>query len=333
MAVAEEGVISGLEDRGEIEGIQVEEDDLRRLCYRDFKESKSQTTELEVEPSAALAFPYFLDFCYGQDLEIADSASAVALRWLSTYLGNRECYEATKTWIETNLRKRPTTAVSLLEEADVYNDDKMYEAAAKIAGQHLFISTEVLSLPPSLFLQVLGYATSYDGYLSEVVARYLESHNDIGDSDAQALISLLQEKDQIIVSSAAETLLKVALRCNLPEIQARCIDTAATHWKDLLTNKTCTLFQPCDTSSMKTNDEITNSTTTASRKRKKTSPSTQKTVTHHLDDSPIPMSVQNQLLCKTLQIANTDLANTKTALAQAHSDLEKRKIRPYGRTW
>jgi len=266
----------------------------------EFSESSSRTTELQVEASAARAFPALLDFVYGEGLVVCNATDAVALRFLSNYLGIRDAFDAVNKWINENVVASCAVAPLLLGEAAVYGDEKLMDAAAKVCSTAVFKIPKLSFklLPPALFHRVVSLAasSSNDARLSIVVADYLAKRHDVDEAIACLLLACVAPNE--IAPLAAETLLKVALRCNLPEAQRRCVEAAATNWDVLLKNSSCRLFQ-------KRERAPTRSDLRSKRKASSATSSTSHTINVALQ--PIPESVQIDILLDALMRAHREL--------------------------
>lgn len=99
------------------------------LFKSNMKETTESCTEIQLQPSAAEAFPYFLDFIYVGDLNQSGQVKekpelAVALRFLADYFGVSHLKEAAYAFLsrhcslETNIDK-------YYQETLIYKDDEV----------------------------------------------------------------------------------------------------------------------------------------------------------------------------------------------------------------
>mmetsp|Transcript_34397 Transcript_34397/g.110545 ORF Transcript_34397/g.110545 Transcript_34397/m.110545 type:complete len:460 (+) Transcript_34397:82-1461(+) len=276
------------------------------LFRNSFNESTVRETKLQVKASAAEAFPLLLDFVYGDEdyeLEITSAPQAVALRWLSNYLGIRDAFEGANQWSKNELEQCPKSAPHFLREAGLYGDEKMIDIAAKICGRRsLDFEAEVLQpLPPSLFRRAFDHCEPCkEGTLSRAVAKYLGARGD-GDLEARDSARELtrQEKLQRISPEAAPTLLKIALHFDLPDVEARCVETASESWQGLLTEPNCQLFQRQPSPSEQSHSPASSNPEPGTKKRPREAPQ------NHFADTPIPEAVQIRILHDALRNATS----------------------------
>mmetsp|Transcript_34398 Transcript_34398/g.110550 ORF Transcript_34398/g.110550 Transcript_34398/m.110550 type:complete len:403 (+) Transcript_34398:82-1290(+) len=311
------------------------------LFRNSFNESTVRETKLQVKASAAEAFPLLLDFVYGDEdyeLEITSAPQAVALRWLSNYLGIRDAFEGANQWSKNELEQCPKSAPHFLREAGLYGDEKMIDIAAKICGRRsLDFEAEVLQpLPPSLFRRAFDHCEPCkEGTLSRAVAKYLGARGD-GDLEARDSARELtrQEKLQRISPEAAPTLLKIALHFDLPDVEARCVETVSKSWRGLLTEPNCQLFQRQPSPSEQADSPAAASKTDpGSKKRTKKRP--REAPPNHFADEPIPEPVQIRILRGALREASSnheqEMRHNRAKVARLEAELEKAKraIAPY----
>ena len=99
-------------------------------------ESKDGISRIKLEPSAADAFPHMLDFVYDrrypEDAK-ATSSTAVALRFLSMYLGIPTLFDNINQFIERDLHRN--NLHTYLQEARIYQGDAIVSATQQRAGE------------------------------------------------------------------------------------------------------------------------------------------------------------------------------------------------------
>lgn len=209
-------------------------------------EAENCTSSIDLESSAADAFPAFLDFIYshpGTHVE-ATATNAVALRYLSQYFGVRELFSNINSFIQRDLDAN--TAHIYLLESSIYNDEKMLSHATKICAENFQAIGGKLasSLPAKLFRDVVCAPDlkCESKALSLCVAHLCETQPDEIDGTLLAALTRYRKMPDID-QSCALFLLRLSIekkvehnpidgdRLNLRE---RCISAATIGWKDIL---------------------------------------------------------------------------------------------------
>mmetsp|Transcript_44222 Transcript_44222/g.106565 ORF Transcript_44222/g.106565 Transcript_44222/m.106565 type:complete len:290 (-) Transcript_44222:3273-4142(-) len=104
----------------------------RRSLYFDslfrsaMKECKAGKTTLTLEPSAAKAFPAFLDYIYTGDLDL-DPISAVALGYLADYFGVEKVQPLVDAFIQKDIQESRANVHIYCQEAIMYKNAKLVE--------------------------------------------------------------------------------------------------------------------------------------------------------------------------------------------------------------
>jgi hypothetical protein len=125
----------------------------------DLEESKTSTSVLELESSAAKIFPLMLDFIYSLDREISlTPRCAVAMRHLASYFRVPPLFDDTNEFIERNME--PCNLYRYLGEAKLYQDGDIICATMEVAADNwlsFFAPTENTSVEPrsELYLKLL----------------------------------------------------------------------------------------------------------------------------------------------------------------------------------
>ncbi|CAJ1960356.1 unnamed protein product [Cylindrotheca closterium] len=96
------------------------------LFRSQMKESKAGKTRITLEPSAAKAFPVFLDYIYTGDLDLNPS-SAVALGYLGDYFGVAKLLPLVDAFIQKDIQQTQANVHVYCEEAIVYKNSKLVE--------------------------------------------------------------------------------------------------------------------------------------------------------------------------------------------------------------
>jgi hypothetical protein len=122
---------------------------------KELEESKTSTTILELETSAARAFPDMLDFIYTQKIVCLSSNSAVAVRHLASYFCVPTLFQHTNKFIQKDVG---TSNIHVyLKEALLYLDDKMIRATMEVAANSwMFLApTDSSAIEPARYLELL----------------------------------------------------------------------------------------------------------------------------------------------------------------------------------
>jgi len=210
-------------------------------------EAEICTSSIDLETSAADAFPAFLDFIYshpGTNVE-ATTTNAVALRYLSQYFGVRELFNNINSFIQRDLDA--DTAHIYLSESSIYHDEKILSHATKICAENFqAIGGKLASLLPAKLFRDVVCAPDLkceSKALSLCVAHLCETQpNEIDGTLLTALTDYrkMPEIDQ----SCALFLLRLSIEKKVEyspidgdrfNLRKRCISAATVGWKDILT--------------------------------------------------------------------------------------------------
>jgi len=94
------------------------------------RESKAGKTSLTLEPSAAKAFPAFLDYIYTGDVQLNPS-SAVALGYLGDYFAVAELQPLADAFIKKDIKESRANIHVYCQEAIMYKNSKLVESLMK----------------------------------------------------------------------------------------------------------------------------------------------------------------------------------------------------------
>jgi hypothetical protein len=120
-------------------------------------ESSITASRLELEQSAAVAFPIFLDYIYGLDL-CMKKKTAVALRHLANYFGVTSLLKCITEFIQEDTNEENVHIYC--REALLYHDTKIVEACMKVAAsasQDMATSDEDPKRPSLLVMEMLPH--------------------------------------------------------------------------------------------------------------------------------------------------------------------------------
>lgn len=99
------------------------------------REGSQRVSNLELKPTAASAFPLFLDFAYTGELA-ATTELACALLHLADYLGCRALHAETSQYIRDDLKKKLSACTYFFTEAKLYGLDNLSKLAFKMCAQN-----------------------------------------------------------------------------------------------------------------------------------------------------------------------------------------------------
>ena len=214
----------------------------------------SKTISVELEPSAANAFPKMLDFIYSAQKHKASnvtSRDAVPLRYLALCFGVEALFEEVNNFIRTDLEY--TNAPIYLAEAMIYNDVKILDAASLLCAQNVKkIAPEVMAaLPLKCFQEILvSYTPSHKRKkrkeYSEILSRHVAAfcRKNAKELDHKILLELTGEEVlPSIVHDEAFYMMSLSRTYSLPRtseegtgttLHERCISALSTNWKSAI---------------------------------------------------------------------------------------------------
>lgn len=194
---------------------------------------------LELEDSAAEAFPAMLDFMYSTDDAEINTENAVALRYLASYFGIEELFDQVSTYIQGHLCYQ--AAPTFLSESAIYQDEKILKAAATICAQNFAALEEdrVSRLSPELFQLVVSapdFECTSEAY-SRKLAAFCENQEKVLDADLLKMITS-SKLCPTVDPEAAIYLLKLAIESGLTSgatsdesLKNRCMRAACSSWE------------------------------------------------------------------------------------------------------
>ena len=202
------------------------------------REGSTKTTTLDLENSAAVAFPAYLDFVYTGVLG-ATSASATALLHLAGYLRCRELHNEVTQFMQGDLCG--DNAALYLAEAERYSLEKVAAAALPVCAAWLTKGGGgyVTALPSPLFCRVI-HAPEREcssGELSQLVAAYCCGPHAQSVDGAFLTEVTAVEIMPVIDSRVALSLMERAWSHepqNASSLRERCVRACALHWQSAL---------------------------------------------------------------------------------------------------
>ena len=154
----------------------------------ELSEGAARESKLDLQASAAAAFPKLLDYSYSGRIEFDDKnvAETTALMHLSHYLRMRELYDRTRTFVQSNLSS--TTAPHYACEAYKYSMDKLVHAAITLCADTLDMVVKLFprgfdALPTDLFTRVLEQSSKSSQTKSTRIAEYCRKNSDDVDKE------------------------------------------------------------------------------------------------------------------------------------------------------
>eukprot|EP00985_Skeletonema_marinoi_P025933 scaffold19526_cov114-Skeletonema_marinoi.AAC.2 len=208
-------------------------------------EFATNTSHIQLEPSAADSFPALLDYIYTEKMIKFSAKNATALRHLAHYFGMRPLWKQASAFIRGDFSL--DTAATYLSEAIVYHDEKLENASIAILAENIEeINRRTLTkLSPSSFERIFASPRlkCRSRKLSDIVLKYCQTQG--GSVDMSLLMKCTRSEVMPSVSrKAALPLLKVAVAGEQKAgvdmstthnvLRARCVETCVEEWKETL---------------------------------------------------------------------------------------------------
>jgi len=216
------------------------------------RETAQRTSSLELLPSAATAFPVFLDYAYTGDLK-ATTELACALLHLADYLGCRALHIAAQTFIREDLSDKVEGAPAYFGEAQLYQLEKVAELALNLSLTYFHQIADrdgsFDGIPPATILEMtksdeLGQKSGYRYGRALSVGKFAVQycnglHKDEVDGDFLAALTTEELMDRV-VPEVAYPLLALAIQ-HQPQpgqgerpLAERCIEVCAENYEESL---------------------------------------------------------------------------------------------------
>ena len=290
---------------------------------RDLREGISKTTTLELEETAADAFPHYLDFAYTGELN-ATSLTATALLHLANYLRCRQLHCAVTKFMQGDLCG--TNASLYLAEAERYSLEKVAAAALPVCAASIDKDDYLMALPPTLFCRVVGSPdrTCPSEVLSTLVVQYCRGPN--GASVNGTFLDELTKPEMMptISPDSALTLIELTVQHKPPNASSlfeRCTRACATHWRD-------SLLPTLEKAAAREAAEDANATVQRQKRRRAKEPTVIAVATESASalgstftftalGSTIPDTLQVKLLSEALKVAADEATRASELLADA----------------
>jgi len=218
------------------------------LSETELSENASNTSSVELEPSAAKAFPKMLDFIYSSQKGKASgvtSQDAVPLRYLASYFGVEALFEEVNAFIRNDLKF--TNAPIYVTEALTYNDEKILDAASVLCAQNVTeIAPETMAeLPLKCFRDTLlspslqNQRQQNSDIISRHIAAFCRKHDEELDKDIllelttkEVLPSIAHDEAFFLMSLSREySLPTTPLDGSKTTLHERCINALSTNWE------------------------------------------------------------------------------------------------------
>jgi len=217
------------------------------LSETELSENASNTSSVELEPSAAKAFPKMLDFIYSSQKGKASgvtSQDAVPLRYLASYFGVEALFEEVNAFIRNDLKF--TNAPIYVTEALTYNDEKILDAASVLCAQNVTeIAPETMAeLPLKCFRDTLlspslqNQRQQNSDIISRHIAAFCRKHDEELDKDIlleltskEVLPSIAHDEAFYLMSFVREySLPTVSRKRSETTLHERCIRALSKNW-------------------------------------------------------------------------------------------------------
>ena len=156
-----------------------------RLFKSSFFEASNSTSRIELDETAANAFPIFLDYMYcplEQELKIT-TENATALHYLGKYFENRRLRWLVKRFVSNDISIE--TCSIYYAYAKSFHDDKILHAVATFCREHIDSITPENPLLKSVDLDFMmklvgpNLSTTTSKHLSTIIARFCLDNGDI----------------------------------------------------------------------------------------------------------------------------------------------------------
>jgi len=270
-------------------------------------EFATSTSHINLEDSAADAFPAILDYIYSDKKVKFTTKNATAIRHLAHYFGVRSLWKCASVYIRGNFSLE--TAATYLAEAILYHDEKLEHASVDILAERIEeINRRTLTkLPPSSFERIVSSPKlrCRSKKLSDLVLKYCQQG---GELDMALLMKCTRSEVMPSVSrKAALPLLRFAIAgeekagVNLSDtnniLRARCVEACVEEWKETLA-KPLLALESCD----KNISRILGA--------------------HSIEHRDLPLSIQVELLEKALCAAKVELDDVKAELLYREEQVE-----------
>ena len=276
-------------------------------------EFATNTSHIQLEPSAADSIPALLDFIYTEKKIKFTTKNATSIRHLAHYFGMRPLWKQASAFIRGDFSLE--TAATYLAEAILYHDEKLELASIDILAERIDeINRRTLTkLSPSSFERIFASPRlkCRSRKLSDIVLKYCQTQG--GSVDMSLLMKCTRTEVMPSVSrKAALPLLKVAVAgeekagVNLSDtnnvLRARCVETCVEEWKE-------TLAKPL--LALESTDKNIRRILGASS----------------LEHRDLPLAIQVELLEKALCAAKIELDDVKAELLFREEQVEELTMR------
>mmetsp|Transcript_24258 Transcript_24258/g.54218 ORF Transcript_24258/g.54218 Transcript_24258/m.54218 type:complete len:519 (+) Transcript_24258:699-2255(+) len=274
-----------------------------------YNEFESNTSKIQLEESAAVAFPDILDYLYKDKNVRLTASNATAVRHLAHYFGIRSLWKCASSYIKGDFSIE--TAPVYLSEAMLYHDTKLEQASLDILAEKIEeVSRRILiNLPPQSFERIVTSPKlrCRSKKLSDVVLKYCQTQRSNVNLD---LLMRCTRQDVMpsVSRKSALPLLKVAVAeeektgVNLKNtnnvLRSRCVDACVEEWKE-------TLAKPL--LALESRDKNISRILAA----------------NSVEHRDLPLTIQVELLEKALCAAKIELDDVKAELLYREEQVEK----------
>ena len=269
---------------------------------RHLAEFATNSSRIELEDSAADAFPSVLDYIYSDKTIKFDTNNATAIRHLAHYFGIRTLWKLASVFIKGDFSLE--TSATYLADAILYGDKKLETSSIDILAERFEdINRRTLTkLLPCSFERIVSSSKfkCRSKKLSDIVLKYCQCQAEEGAVDMSLLMNVTRFELMPSVSrKSALPLLKIAVAeeekagVNLSDtnnvLRSRCIEACLEDWKETLA-KPLLARESCD----KNVSRILGA--------------------HAVEHRDLPLAIQVELLEKALCAAKVELDDVKAEL-------------------
>jgi hypothetical protein len=220
---------------------------VRYFLSHDNVNSNKKSTDIWLERVAADCMPQFLDYVYSTEGKVeVSTASAVGLRHLAQYFGNRKLHHQIMQFVRDDLSME--NVLTYYQDALTVDDEKVTELTAQKVSENIMQvepNTKLLSyIDPSFLRRIMGsnhIDTDEKKYhTSLLLAEYcLINKKHLDDQDFTRLTS--ERILPLVHYNAALTLLEMEADlvisndddAAISSLQERCIKDLSDHWQEL----------------------------------------------------------------------------------------------------
>mmetsp|Transcript_25077 Transcript_25077/g.54051 ORF Transcript_25077/g.54051 Transcript_25077/m.54051 type:complete len:543 (+) Transcript_25077:188-1816(+) len=271
-------------------------------------EFATNTSSINLEVSAADAFPAILDYIYSDKKVKFTTKNATAIRHLAHYFGIRSLWKCASLYIRGDFTLE--TAPIYLTESILYHDEKLEHASIDILAERIeeLNRRTLTKLPPSSFERIIlsPKLKCRSKKLSELVLKYCQTQGGAVDMtllmkctrcEVMPSVSRKVALPLLKVVVAAEEKAGVNLSGTNNVLRARCVEACVEEWKETLA-KPLLALESCDMNISRILGA------------------------NSIEHRELPLDIQVELLEKSLCAAKVELDDVKAELLYREEQVE-----------